>query len=92
MTEQIVKFPYSAARRVHSRKPRKSHNGTPEERAAKAAAGIPLERKRRPTRPITGEDWEEFVRIIGSQNSEPGLMQDFWVDAWKLLNRYWRKL
>jgi hypothetical protein len=87
--DNIVRFPYSASRRVHSRKPRKSHNGTPEERAAKAAAGIPKER--RPRRPITGDDWGEFVRLI-RENSEPDLMQDFWVDAWKLLNRYWRKL
>ena len=34
----VVKFPYNACRRVHSRKPRISKNGTPEERAAKAAA------------------------------------------------------
>src|SRR6266849_10262895 len=32
----VVKFPYTASRRVHSRKPRISKNGTPEERAAKA--------------------------------------------------------
>jgi hypothetical protein len=38
MTNNIVKFPYSASRRVHSQKPRRSKNGTPEERAAKAAA------------------------------------------------------
>jgi hypothetical protein len=39
----VVKFPYNACRRVHSRKPRRSRNGTPEERAAKAAAeGINL--------------------------------------------------
>jgi hypothetical protein len=38
MSCEIIKFPYSAARRVHSRKPRRSKNGTPEERAAKAAA------------------------------------------------------
>jgi hypothetical protein len=35
---EIFKFPYDASRRVHSRKPRRSKNGTPEERAAKAAA------------------------------------------------------
>ena len=35
---EIFKFPYSASRRVHSKKPRRSKNGTPEERAAKAAA------------------------------------------------------
>jgi hypothetical protein len=35
----VIKFPYDASRRIHSRKPRRSKNGTPEERAAKAAAG-----------------------------------------------------
>jgi hypothetical protein len=34
----VVKFPYNACRAVHSRKPRRSKNRTPEERAAKAAA------------------------------------------------------
>src|SRR5438477_8965945 len=34
----VIKFPYSASRRVHSKKPRRSKNGTPEERAARAAA------------------------------------------------------
>jgi hypothetical protein len=38
MSDNVVKFPYSASRRVHSKKPRRSKNGTPEERAAKAAA------------------------------------------------------
>jgi hypothetical protein len=33
----IVKFPYNASRCLYSRRPRKSKNGTPEERAAKAA-------------------------------------------------------
>jgi hypothetical protein len=37
----VVKFPYTASRRVHSQKPRRSKNGTPEERAAKAAALFP---------------------------------------------------
>jgi hypothetical protein len=35
---EIFKFPYDACRRAHSRKPRRSKNGTPEERAAKAGA------------------------------------------------------
>jgi hypothetical protein len=39
----IVKFPYDACRRIHSRKPRRSKNGTPEERAAKAAQQEPIE-------------------------------------------------
>jgi len=38
---QIFKFPYDASRRVHSQKPRRSKNGTPEEREAKAAALLP---------------------------------------------------
>jgi hypothetical protein len=38
---EIFKFPYSASRRVHSQKPRRSKNGTPEEREAKAAALFP---------------------------------------------------
>jgi hypothetical protein len=38
---EIFKFPYDACRRVHSKKPRRSKNGTPEERAAKAAALLP---------------------------------------------------
>lgn len=41
MTSNVVKFPYDACRRVHSKKPRRSKNGTPEERAAKAAAFFP---------------------------------------------------
>jgi hypothetical protein len=39
MTE-VVKFPYSASRRIAARRPRRSKNGTPEERAAKAAASV----------------------------------------------------
>jgi hypothetical protein len=34
----VVKFPFDVARGAHSRKPRRSKNGTPEERAAKAAS------------------------------------------------------
>jgi hypothetical protein len=41
----LVKFPYSASRRVAARRPRRSKNGTPEERAAaRAALGPPAER------------------------------------------------
>jgi hypothetical protein len=35
--DNVVKFPHSASRRVMSRRPRRAKNGTPEERAAKAA-------------------------------------------------------
>jgi len=34
----LVKFPAIASRRIAARRPRRSKNGTPEERAAKAAA------------------------------------------------------
>jgi hypothetical protein len=34
MDSNLIKFPYSASRRVHSRRPRTSKNGTPEERAS----------------------------------------------------------
>jgi hypothetical protein len=37
MDSNIVKFPFVVSRRAHARKPRWSKNGTPEERAAKAA-------------------------------------------------------
>jgi hypothetical protein len=37
MSAEIIKLPYSVQRRVHSRKPRRSKNGTPEERATKEA-------------------------------------------------------
>jgi hypothetical protein len=32
MDSNVVKFPFSVSRRAHSRKPRASKNGTPEER------------------------------------------------------------
>jgi predicted alpha/beta-hydrolase family hydrolase len=38
MSAEILKFPYDACRRVHSKKPRRSKNGTPAERTAKAEA------------------------------------------------------
>jgi hypothetical protein len=38
MTAEIVKFPFNVSRRAHARRPRRSKNGTPEERAAKAPA------------------------------------------------------
>lgn len=41
MTAEIVKLPYTVTRKLHARKPRKSKNGTPEERAAFAARAAP---------------------------------------------------
>jgi len=38
---EIIKLPHSVTRRLHSRKPRRSKNGTPEERAARRAGTAP---------------------------------------------------
>jgi hypothetical protein len=38
----IVTFPYRVSRRAAARRPRRSKNGTPEERAAKAAASAAI--------------------------------------------------
>ena len=50
----VVKFPFAASRHAYARKPRKSKNGTPEERAAakndllllKAVKSLPLAQKK----------------------------------------------
>ena len=60
----VVKFPYSASRRVYSRRPRVSKNGSPEERAAKAAA--PAERKR-----SNKDDIRDRVRLIAAERNIP---------------------
>jgi hypothetical protein len=55
MDSNIFKFPYDVSRRVHSRKPRRSKNGTPEERSTKeaksAAAAQPPANVTQPPRP-----------------------------------------
>jgi hypothetical protein len=43
MSAEIIRLPYSVTRAAHSRKPRRSKIGTPEERAAKAAAIAPAD-------------------------------------------------
>jgi hypothetical protein len=72
----IVKFPYNACRRVHSRKPRISKNGTPEERAARANAVLSANRvtaanvvqiSRKPAKPHTPPTTEktaEFMALV----------------------------
>ena len=82
----VVKFPYSASRRVHSRKPRKSINGTPEERAAKLAAGEKLKPVRPVKRMLTGADFEKFRSCLA-----PDEQQAFNVEAWKLFDRHFRR-
>jgi hypothetical protein len=92
----IVKFPYDACRAVHSRKPRRSKNGTPEERAARAATiaagqvSAPVidlsDRSEPPSRPVrimTGAQWEEFINAL-----EPEQRQTFMVQVYKTMHRY----
>jgi hypothetical protein len=72
MTGMIVKFPYIACRRVHSRKGRISKNGTPEERAAKAATTQPdpaslanvVQLSRKPVEPVTPPSAAEFMALV----------------------------
>jgi len=54
---EIFKFPYDASRRVHSQKPRRSKNGTPEtggEGRGNAAAGCIRDCLERPTSRYAG--------------------------------------
>ena len=71
----IVKFPYSASRRILSRRPRNSKNGTPEERAAKAAAmcaplGTIIDL---PSQPATNRMRVAGAAIAGSSTDEPSM-------------------
>jgi hypothetical protein len=77
----VVKFPYTACRRVHSRHPRISKNGTPEERAAAKAAATSTEliTRSRASEPSEARMIEGIERrrrdrprksIIPKQNSE----------------------
>jgi len=50
MNSNIVKFPFSVSRRAYARKPRTSDNGTPEERAERAAAAEKRSQKCNPLR------------------------------------------
>jgi hypothetical protein len=38
----VVKFPFALSRRAYARRPRKSKNGTPEERASRAKSDTPI--------------------------------------------------
>jgi hypothetical protein len=62
----VVKFPYSASRRVYARRPRIPKNGTPEERAAKA--GTP---RRSCTRSTSREEIRARVRLIAAERNLP---------------------
>lgn len=91
----VVKFPYDVSRRAHSRKPRRSKNGTPEERAAKAGAaqGAPaavIELERNETidrRKLRGNPLRESYALISPAVTIIGkiytakLRQDDWWDT-----------
>ncbi|MCJ9701723.1 hypothetical protein [Bradyrhizobium sp. SHOUNA76] len=60
---EVRALPYEVTRRIHSRKPRRSKNGTPEERAAKvASAALPsatvIELQRPPKRALLKQEFE----------------------------------
>ena len=72
MSAKIINLPYSVTRGAFSRKPRRSKNGTPEERAAKAAAGVKDEKPvKPPRRMMTGVDFEGFVRLLEEPEKQP---------------------
>lgn len=88
---EIFKFPYDASRRVHSQKPRRSKNGTPEERAAKANAArgapapvveLPVDRRK-----LRGNPLRESCGLISPAVTIVGkiftakLRQDDWWDT-----------
>jgi hypothetical protein len=58
----LVKFPYSASRRLVARRPRRSKNGTPEERAAKAASRPTIDGPRIPRRSKNGTPEERAAK------------------------------
>jgi hypothetical protein len=41
-TMTVVKYPFAVSRRAYARRPRKSKNGTPEERARRIASDTPI--------------------------------------------------
>jgi hypothetical protein len=74
----VVKFPYSVSRRVHSRKSRRSKNGTPEQRALGAAATVAM---------VSGDQSSETVTYRnGCLRKERDAV---WQKA-EAATRYWR--
>ena len=85
----VIKLPYSVTRGAYSRRPRRSKNGTPEERAAKAAGIVVIKppRRTRQVKVLAGERWDEIVACF-----TPDEQQAFMADVWKVLDRHLRKL
>jgi hypothetical protein len=98
----VLKFPYSASRRIHSRQQRRSKYGTPEERAAKAAAAAIVStkdgavinlstRNAPPSRPrrmtISGDLLDKLASAL-----EPDRRQALLADVSRIMRRYcWGK-
>jgi len=80
LNSNVVKFPCSVSRLIHSRKPRRSRE------AAGAAVNEPARRTSQ-VRFLTGEKWEEITACF-----TPVQQQAFMADVWRLLNRHFRKL
>ena len=64
MTANIIKFPHSVSRRAHSRKPRRSKNGTPEERARQAASENVRELVVAQNRAVAAPSCSDFLREL----------------------------
>jgi hypothetical protein len=52
----VVKFPFAVSRRAYARRPRKSKNGTPEERARRIASDTPIVRFSAPESPPASDE------------------------------------
>jgi hypothetical protein len=77
IVSEILKFPDNVLRM--------SKNSTPEQRATKA--GTVANMPSRPVPPMTGDQWNEFVRLL-----RPDEQQAFLTDVWKLINRYCQRI
>jgi hypothetical protein len=88
-SSNVIKLPYSVTRGAYSRRPRRSKNGTAEERAAKDAGIVVNEpsRRTRQVRVLKGAEWEELIACFTAEEK-----QALMADVWKVLNRHFRKL
>jgi hypothetical protein len=81
----IVKFPYEVCRRAHARRPRRSKNGTPEERATAQAPGRPDGRFAKPpvpSLPWTRDPEEIRARFAPSVKGLPFVSSEWTNDYW----------
>jgi hypothetical protein len=73
---QILKFPDRVSRRIPDR-------GTPKA----TAAGTVTEMPSRHVPVMTGDQWNEFIRLL-----TPDERQAFMADVWKLINCHCRRI